>query len=263
MCIYKITNLKNNKLYIGLTTVSIEQRWKGHVTQANIGNQKPLYRAIRKYGVENFTIESIYDAESFEELGDAERWYIQQYNTRVPNGYNLSAGGEHNQLDGNPRARLSIQEVYDIREIYSTLSMCCSECYEQYKDKISYSAFEKIWEGRTWTSIHMDVYTELNKQYHTVNCKINNGESNGNGLSDLNILQARLYYVNHTLAQTYEAYGELYKSQDAFRGALNYGYKHMPIYRKTIKKWFLSSKEIDINTWMESNPVSTISVSGE
>lgn len=236
MCIYKITNLKNNKLYIGLTTVSIEQRWRGHVTQANIGNQKPLYKAIRKYGIENFVIESIYETESFEELGNAERWYIQQYNTMVPNGYNLSAGGERNQLDGNPRAKLSTKDVYDIREIYGTLSMCCSECYDLYKDRISYSAFEKIWEGKTWVSIHMDVYTALNKQYHTTNCKINYGESNGNGLSDLNILQARLYYVNHTLTQTYEAYGELYKSQDAFRGALNYGYKHMPIYRKNNKK---------------------------
>ena len=263
MCIYKITNLKNNKLYIGLTTVSLEQRWKGHITQANIGNQKPLYRAIRKYGVENFSIESIYETDSFEELGDIERLYIQQYNTRVPNGYNLSAGGEHNQLDGNPRARLNVKDVYDIREVYSTLSICCSECYERYKDRISYSAFEKIWEGRTWTSIHMDVYTPLNKQYHTKNCKIKYGESNGNGKSDLKILQARLYYVNHTLDQTYVLYGSSYTSKDAFRQALNYGYTHIPVYKKTMQKWFLNSKEININTWLESNPVSTISVSGE
>ena len=248
MCVYKITNLKNNKLYIGLTTVSLEQRWKGHITQANIGNQKPLYRAIRKYGVENFVIESICETNSFEDLGNMERLYIQKYNTRVPNGYNISAGGEHNQLDGNPRARLTSQDVYNIREIYRSLSVCCSECYENYKDKISSSAFEKIWEGKTWTSIHMDVYTDLNKQYHTINCKINYGESNGNGLSDSNILSARLYYVNHTLMQTYEEYGELYKSLDAFRGALNYGYKHMPTYKKTIKKWFLNSEEINIDT---------------
>ena len=32
-----------------------------------------------------------------------------------------------------------------------------------YKDKISYSTFEKIYEGYTWKGIHMDVYTELNK----------------------------------------------------------------------------------------------------
>lgn len=35
MIIYKITNKINNKIYIGLTTCSLEYRWSRHVTESN------------------------------------------------------------------------------------------------------------------------------------------------------------------------------------------------------------------------------------
>lgn len=263
MCIYKIINSINTKIYIGLTTVSLQQRWVGHQTQARIGNQKPLYRAMRKYGIENFSIEIVCETDSYEELGKLERYYIKEYNSRVPNGYNISSGGEHNQLDANPRAKLKENDIYDIREIYNSLTMSCSQCYQIYRNLISYSAFEKIWEGYTWTSVHMDVYTDQNIKFHKEKWKINRGQKNGNGISDQNILKARLYYETHSFPQTYEKYGDQYSSKDSFRQALNYGYSHMPIYKKVLQKWFLNSIEIDINTWLASNPVSTISESGE
>lgn len=263
MWVYKITNTQNKKIYIGITTTSIKKRWSGHLTQARIGNPRPLYKAIRKYGENIFIIEPIYYATSVEHLGIMERFYIHYYNSLIPNGYNLSAGGEKNQLDGNPRAKLKTKDVFNIREIYNSLTMSCSECYEIYKNKISFSAFEKIWEGQTWNGIHMEVYTQHNKKYHSEKWKIKSGELNGNGKSDLIIIKARLYYVTHSLTKTYFKYGKEYSSQDSFRQALNYSYLHLPVYKKTLQKWFLNTKEININTWLKSNPVSTISVSGE
>lgn len=45
MIIYKITNKINNKIYIGLTTCSLEYRWSRHVTESkNINNTKHLYK---------------------------------------------------------------------------------------------------------------------------------------------------------------------------------------------------------------------------
>ena len=35
-----------------------------------------------------------------------------------------------------------------------------------YKSKISFSAFQKIWEGTTWKDINFEVYTEENKSWH-------------------------------------------------------------------------------------------------
>ena len=53
-CIYRITNLINNKIYIGQTANKYpSKRWGCHKHEATSGNDKPLYRAMRKYGIEN------------------------------------------------------------------------------------------------------------------------------------------------------------------------------------------------------------------
>lgn len=66
---------------------------------------------MRKYGLENFTIEEIDNTEDFKELGRLERYYIQLYDSQNPDkGYNITAGGESNQLDANPRTRLKVSD---------------------------------------------------------------------------------------------------------------------------------------------------------
>lgn len=59
--IYKITNTINNKLYIGKTVNTIEKRFNQHKNESKTERSKkrPLYRAINKYGIENFEIEII------------------------------------------------------------------------------------------------------------------------------------------------------------------------------------------------------------
>ena len=213
---------------------------------------------MKKYGVENFVIEQIDSAETAEELGEKERKYILLFNTQVPSGYNLTAGGERNQLDGNPRAKLTQEDVLEIRKIYVSRTMSCGSCYELYKERISYSAFEKIWEGTTWKSISPEVYTVENRDFYMRDGRQFAGEKNPNSLSDDDkMLQARIYYVSHTLQQTYECYGKNYASIDAFRSALTQGYAHLPIYKKQKGVWVFHGQIIDFK------PVSTISESGE
>ena len=57
--IYQITNLVNDKKYIGLTTSTIQERWKQHLQALDRGINYALYRAMRKYGVENFLLEEL------------------------------------------------------------------------------------------------------------------------------------------------------------------------------------------------------------
>ena len=130
MIIYKITNEINKKIYIGLTTCSLEYRWSRHITESkNINNTKHLYKAMRKYGVENFKIEIIDETNDFKKLGQLEREYIRKFNSIDPNiGYNLTKGGESNQYDGNPGAKLTIEEVIQIREIYAIGELSLSDC---------------------------------------------------------------------------------------------------------------------------------------
>ena len=93
--IYKITNKVNGKIYIG-QSVNIEQRWKAHRNTAynmyDKNYDKPLYRAIRKYGLENFCFEIIEEC-LVSELNEKERYYISFYNSFF-DGYNLTLGGD-------------------------------------------------------------------------------------------------------------------------------------------------------------------------
>jgi len=94
MLVYKITNKKNGMLYIGVTTKSIEQRWKMHLNWAKSAKPYKLHEAINFFGVDNFIIEQIDIAEDFEKLKGLEKQYIKNLNCKYPNGYNLTAGGQ-------------------------------------------------------------------------------------------------------------------------------------------------------------------------
>lgn len=92
--IYKITNLINNKVYIGQTISTLSKRWREHRHQAEEGNKNyHLYQAMRKYGVENFRIEAIEQCPN-EELNNREKFWIKYYDSFGQNGYNLTLGGD-------------------------------------------------------------------------------------------------------------------------------------------------------------------------
>lgn len=92
--IYKITNQINGKAYIGKTLLTIEQRWKQHISDSfkKRCEKRPLYDAINKYGVENFTIEIIENC-SPECINDRERYWIEHFKT-FKYGYNATKGGD-------------------------------------------------------------------------------------------------------------------------------------------------------------------------
>lgn len=92
--IYCITNLINNKKYIGKTLNSITDRFKEHCQDATrrCEENRPLYRAMNKYGKENFRVDLVATCEE-NELSKKEIYYIQVYNT-FKFGYNATKGGD-------------------------------------------------------------------------------------------------------------------------------------------------------------------------
>lgn len=96
MIIYKTINEINGKCYIGQTIKPLSERKKSHLQRANAGTDFYFYRAIRKYGFDNFKWEIIEECSSKEEMDEMEYHYIKQYNSFKPNGYNLTWGGEGN-----------------------------------------------------------------------------------------------------------------------------------------------------------------------
>lgn len=85
--IYKVTNQINGKLYIGETIQTISKRWNRHCYDAKNGVTDHFHTAIRYYGKENFLIEEI-ELCPTEQRFERESYYIIQYNTLEPNGYN-------------------------------------------------------------------------------------------------------------------------------------------------------------------------------
>lgn len=94
MIAYLVTNTNNQKSYVGITTRSLNRRWYEHKFVKN-SCAKLLAKAIDKYGIDSFKIEQI--ASGFgdiENLKTLEKLLIEQYRTFVPNGYNLTKGGD-------------------------------------------------------------------------------------------------------------------------------------------------------------------------
>lgn len=88
--IYKIQNLINNKIYIG-QSIEIERRWQKHLT-AN--DNFLIHKALKKYGKENFIFSIVEECDQ-SQLDEKEQYWIQYYNSILPNGYNMIQGGSN------------------------------------------------------------------------------------------------------------------------------------------------------------------------
>lgn len=91
--VYRHTNSKNKKVYIGITSTTIEKR------SGKDGNgykkNKYFYAAIQKYGWSSFSHEVLYSGLKLDDAARIERQTISEYKSNNPTyGYNLSSGGE-------------------------------------------------------------------------------------------------------------------------------------------------------------------------
>ena len=108
--IYKITNKKNNHCYIGQSK-NIEKRWSNHIYHDKSKDEYPLYRAFKKYGINNFIFEIIEEC-AIKELNEKEQYYIKLYQPE----YNQTVGVDYNIVS----KKLTYQEVQKIQQILIT-----------------------------------------------------------------------------------------------------------------------------------------------
>jgi len=99
--IYLITNKVNSKIYVGKTSKSLQDRFKRHCY--NHQNQNTyLYRAMRKYGIENFTIKIL---EETDFPNEQEIYWIK---TLKPQ-YNMTIGGDGGDTSKSPNYKLGMK----------------------------------------------------------------------------------------------------------------------------------------------------------
>lgn len=128
--IYKITNDINNKIYIGQTTNSLEQRFQEHKRDAirERCEIRPLYRAMNKYGFDHFKIEMIEQcADNI--LSEREIYWIAYYKG-YEDGYNGTYGGDGRVLYNHEAIRDRLKEYPYPKDVANEFGCCTDIVYQ-------------------------------------------------------------------------------------------------------------------------------------
>ena len=159
--IYCIYNRVNGKKYIG-KSVNIQKRIYAHISES----QKPQFpaynfeisKAIRE-DFNNLDVEILETCETYL-LFEREEYYIKYYNSVIPNGYNMTYGGDCGPVkkgESNGRAKLTEEDVIFIRtkllEGYNF-----RQVYPIYEDIISKRGLQHVWWGTSWVHIMPEIY---------------------------------------------------------------------------------------------------------
>ena len=91
IAVYTITNKMDGKQYVGISS-NLKRRWRDHKNAD--GWCIALHNAIKKHGINSFEFVHIADAFTWEDACNIERSLIIDNNTKSPNGYNLTSGGD-------------------------------------------------------------------------------------------------------------------------------------------------------------------------
>ena len=107
--VYRYINLVNNKMYHGQTTQDLKKRQIGHKDGSRNFRKgcNYFYKAVRKYGLDNFKIEILCKCGDVLSLGLMEDLCINLFSLS-PKGYNLRRGGIHGKLSEETIKRMSI-----------------------------------------------------------------------------------------------------------------------------------------------------------
>lgn len=163
--IYLIKNKINGKGYVGLS-VNIQKRWWDHRNKSMCSAKKedidkPLYKAIRKYGLENFELNILEECKQ-EELKEKEIFWIHKLDT-YRKGYNATLGGDAPSGDplkgeSHGMSKLTEEQVVFCRNAYKE-GRRAREIYDIYfKDILTFVGFQRMWHGKTWKHIQPEVF---------------------------------------------------------------------------------------------------------
>lgn len=155
MYVYKIKNKKNNKVYIGQSTKSIND------SKEYFGSGVLIKRAINKYGIESFTKSILCECKTKEVLNEKEIYYILKYKSNI-DGYNISAGGNGGNLGDVINAKISntVKTLWN-EGYYDDVDWSKRKAHPQTKETIdkikkAQSGKSGYWYGKVFSDEHKE-----------------------------------------------------------------------------------------------------------
>ncbi len=125
MIIYKITNTINNKVYIGQSIKTLKERIADYRKEYlyRKGYERPIIRAMRKYGFEYFKFETLVnDIKSQEEMDELEIQKILEFNSLIDhNGYNLKKGGQGGKHHESTKKKIGEAQKGELNHMYGRI----------------------------------------------------------------------------------------------------------------------------------------------
>lgn len=240
--IYCFTNKKNGKKYIG-QSINIENRKRSHINDSKNPNcpnyNNKFYRALRKYGINNFDFEIIDSNDNYtrEDLNILEQYYIFYYDANK-NGYNSTDGGDC--MPSSKPKILSIEQVERIKNLIVYSNKTFYEIANTYK--VSISLICGINSGKIWRAVGEWEDYPLRKD----SFRFNRGGNNPNSiLSDSEVIRIRKDFVNRTLDEIYVDWKDKISYFELKKILYGSQFKNLPIYRKYKKYWELNGTRID------------------
>lgn len=164
--IYKIYNDINDKVYVGITTQSINRRWQQHLRVSKYGLTK-LYVAMQEYGIDHFFI-SVIEETTNDLLTEKEQLYIQQYDS-YNNGYNSTIGGElflcltSEEIDCIVELYKLGLSIAEIARIVKHDTHTCSKALKNMGIEVIQHRIDKMPQG-----VHKVKIIELNLSFNTI-----------------------------------------------------------------------------------------------
>ena len=128
--IYSIKNKINGKHYVGQTTRSVKRRMSEHLSLRNSKKHfhYPLYKDMRKYGVNNFLHEILEEEVAYVDIAERETYYINKLDS-INNGYNQINGGGGGF--GTKHKLISEKDVAYIINLYDKEEMTTEEIADE------------------------------------------------------------------------------------------------------------------------------------
>lgn len=133
--IYLITNTVNDRKYVGQTRQQLNKRWLSHITESRTYSDRPLYRAMNKYGLDNFKIRILEECDA-DKLNEREIYWID-FLESYRNGYNATTGGDYFEHSEDTKTKIS--------QSMSNLSRS-----DEWVDSISNGLKSKLERGERW-----------------------------------------------------------------------------------------------------------------